>query len=67
MNSLSYELAFTSNGDAVNTMILGKDIETWLVYTLIFLGFTLISFLWVWFRALFRDVNSGKSIKQPWE
>ena len=62
-----YEFGFSTNADAVNILIFGKDIQTWLIYTLVFLGFTAIGFLSVWMTAFFRDLKSGKALKQPWD
>tara|TARA_Y100001968_G_C19333052_1_gene705331 strand:+ start:164 stop:355 length:192 start_codon:yes stop_codon:yes gene_type:complete len=60
-------IAFTSNADAANTLIFGKDIQTWLVYTLIFFGITSFSFVWVWFAGLLKDRQSGKPLDKFWE
>ena len=59
--------AFTSNADASNGLVFGKHIENWLVYTLIFLGLTSISFVWTWVKGIMNDKNSGDFFKQPWE
>ena len=67
MSFVLYEFGFSTNADAVNILIFGKDIQTWLIYTLVFLGFTAIGFLSVWMRAFFRDLRSGKPVKQPWD
>ncbi len=67
MSFVFNELAFTTNADATNILIFGKDIETWLIYTLFFLGFTSIAFLWVWLSSAIRDLRSGKTVKPPWE
>ena len=58
---------FISNADAQDSLILGRDINTWLIYVLIFLGLTFFGFAWVWFSGLIIEKKSGKSIKQPWE
>lgn len=47
-----YPFAFTSNADAVNTLIFGRDMETWLIYTLIFLGITFLSFVGTWLTGI---------------
>ena len=62
-----YHFSFTNNADAVNLLIFGRDMETWLIYTLFFLGFTSIAFLWVWLSSAIRDLRSGKTVKPPWE
>ena len=49
---LFYLLGFTSNADATNLLFLGKGIETWLNYTLLFFGLTSIAFAWVWLSGL---------------
>ena len=58
---------FISNADAQNSLIFGKDINTWLIYVLIFLGLTFFGFAWVWLSGLIFENKSGKSIKQPWD
>ena len=58
---------FTSNQDAKNSLFLGIDINTWLIYVLIFLGLTFLAFSWVWLSGFLVERESGKSIKQPWE
>tara|TARA_Y100001968_G_scaffold316190_1_gene343704 strand:- start:5211 stop:5396 length:186 start_codon:yes stop_codon:yes gene_type:complete len=60
-------LAFSSNADVPNVLILGRDIETWLLYTLLFLGVTSIAFLWVWISGFIHEQRSGKSIQNPWD
>tara|TARA_Y100001968_G_C19099534_1_gene591792 strand:- start:178 stop:375 length:198 start_codon:yes stop_codon:yes gene_type:complete len=45
---LFFFLGFTSNQDATNFLLLGKSIDEWLVYTLIFFGLTSLGFAWVW-------------------
>tara|TARA_Y100001968_G_C19016768_1_gene553201 strand:+ start:160 stop:369 length:210 start_codon:yes stop_codon:yes gene_type:complete len=58
---------FTSNNDVQNSLILGRDINTWLIYVLIFFGLTFIAFSWVWLSGFVSESKSGKSMKQPWE
>ena len=58
---------FLSNNDAQNILIFGKDINTWLIYVLIFFGLTFLAFAWVWMTGFVLERQSGKSIKQPWE
>ena len=67
MISLFYQIAFTTNADAANKLIFGKHIQTWLIYTLIFLGLSSIGFLSVWVKAFVRDRKTGQSFKQPWD
>tara|TARA_Y100001968_G_scaffold324970_1_gene365413 strand:- start:636 stop:830 length:195 start_codon:yes stop_codon:yes gene_type:complete len=64
---LFYSLAFTNNADAVDTLILGRDMETWLIYTLIFLGITFLSFAGTWLTGILINKNSDSSIKHPLE
>ena len=60
-------LVFVSNADAENFLILGRDINTWLIYVLIFFGLTFLGFAWVWLSGLIIEKKSGKSMKQPWD
>ena len=64
---LNFYFIFISNQDVQNSLILGRDIDTWLIYVLIFFGLTSLAFGWVWFAGFLRERQSGKSIKQPWE
>ena len=59
--------AFTSNHDVQNLLIFGNNIDTWLIYVLIFFGLSSFAFISVWFIGLFVERQSGQSIKQPWE
>ena len=59
--------SFSSNADIADALIFGKNIETWLIYTLVLLGLMLISYLAIWGIGLIRDKKSGKVIKQPWD
>ena len=58
---------FTSNHDVQDLLIFGHNIDTWLIYILIFFGLTSVAFVSVWFIGFFSERQSGKSIKQPWE
>ena len=58
---------FTTNNDVQNLLILGHDIDAWLIYVLIFFGLTSLAFVSVWFIGFLAERESGKSIKQPWE
>ncbi len=58
---------FTSNHDVQNLLILGRNIDTWLIYIVIFFGLTSFAFVLVWFLGFLTERQSGKSIKQPWE
>ena len=66
-NFLLFYFIFTSNQDVQNALIFGRDINTWLIYVLIFFGLTFLAFAWVWFTGFLIERQSGKSIKQPWE
>ena len=58
---------FTSNHDLQDLLIFGQNIDTWLIYVLIFFGLSSFAFVSVWFVGLLVERQSGKSIKQPWE
>ncbi len=58
---------FTSNLDVQDLLIFGHNIDTWLIYVLIFFGLTSLAFVSVWFIGFLAERQSGKSIKQPWE
>ena len=58
---------FTSNDDVQDLLIFGHNIDTWLIYVLIFFGLSSFAFVSVWFLGLLVERQSGKSIKQPWE
>ena len=58
---------FTSNHDVQNLLIFGHNIETWLIYVLIFFGLTSLAFVSVWFIGFLAERRSGNSVKQPWE
>ena len=58
---------FISNADVKNSLVFGKDMNTWLIYVLIFFGLTCFGFAWVWFAGVITEQKAGKSIKQPWE
>ncbi len=67
LNYLHSYFMFTSNNDIKDLLIFGHNIDTWLIYVLVFLGLTSLAFVSVWFIGLLRERQSGKSIKQPWE
>ena len=58
---------FTSNHDVQDLLIFGHNIDTWLIYVLIFFGLSSFAFVSVWFLGLLVERQSGNSIKQPWE
>ena len=64
---LPFHFLFTSNHDVQNLLIFGKNIETWLLYVLVFLGLTSLAFVFVWLIGFVAERQSGQSIKQPWE
>ena len=66
-NLLLTYFIFTSNQDIQDLLIFGHDIDTWLIYVLIFLGLTALAFVLVWLIGFLAESQSGKSIKQPWE
>jgi len=59
--------SFTSNHDVQDLLIFGHNIDTWLIYVLIFFGLSSFGFVSVWFIGLFFERQSGKSFKQPWD
>ncbi len=67
MNFLPIYFIFTSNNDVQDLLVFGHNIDTWLIYVLIFLGLSSFAFVSVWFVGLFVERQFGKSIKQPWE
>ncbi len=58
---------FTSNHDVQDLLIFGHNIDTWLIYVLIFFGLSSLAFVSVWFIGLIVERQSGNSLKQPWE
>ena len=58
---------FTSNHDVQDLLIFGHNIDTWLIYVLIFFGLSSFAFNSVWFIGLLVERQSGKSLKQPWD
>ena len=58
---------FTSNNDVKDLLIFGHNIESWLIYVLIFFGLTSLAFVFVWLIGFLAESQSGNSIKQPWE
>ena len=67
INFLHVYFIFTSNNDIQDLLIFGHNIDTWLIYVLIFFGLTSLAFVAVWLIGFFDESQSGKSIKQPWE
>ena len=66
-NFLNAYFIFTSNNDINDLLIFGHNIDTWLIYVVIFFGLTSLAFISVWFIGFLVESQSGKSIKQPWE
>ena len=60
-------LIFTSNQDVEDLLIFGQNIETWLIYVVVFFGLTSLAFVLVWLIGFVTESQSGQSIKQPWE
>jgi len=58
---------FTTNNDVQDLLIFGHNIDTWLIYVLIFFGLTSFAFVSVWLIGFLAEAQSGKSVKQPWE
>ena len=58
---------FTTNNDVEEILIFGQNIDTWLIYVLIFFGLTSLAFVFVWLVGFLTEMKSGKSVKQPWE
>jgi len=67
MKSLHVYFLFTSNHDAQDLLIFGHNIDTWLIYVLIFFGLSSLAFISVWLIGLLFERQSEKSVKQPWE
>ena len=67
LKSLAFYFLFTSNHDLQDLLIFGRNIETWLIFVLIFFGLTSLAFLFVWIIGFLAESQSEKSIKQPWE
>tara|TARA_B100000700_G_scaffold38557_1_gene38489 strand:- start:382 stop:591 length:210 start_codon:yes stop_codon:yes gene_type:complete len=67
LNFLHLYFIFTTNSDVQDFLIFGHNIDTWLIYVLIFFGLTSFAFILVWLIGFLAESQSGKSIKQPWE
>ena len=67
MNFLPIYFIFTSNNDVQDLLVFGHNIDTWLIYVLIFLGLSSFAFVSVWLIGLLLERQAGKPIKQPWE
>ena len=65
LNIFHLYFIFTSNHDLKDLLIFGQNIDTWLIYVLIFFGLTSLAFVSVWFIGFLAESQSGKSIKQP--
>ena len=66
-NFLNAYFIFTSNNDVKDLLIFGHNIDTWLIYVLIFFGLSSVAFVSVWFIGLLVERQSGKWPKQPWD
>tara|TARA_Y100001968_G_scaffold145207_1_gene132686 strand:- start:304 stop:513 length:210 start_codon:yes stop_codon:yes gene_type:complete len=58
---------FTTNNDVQDLLIFGQNIDSWLIYVLVFFGLTSFAFVLVWLIGFWSESQSGKSFKQPWE
>ena len=58
---------FTANNDVQDLLIFGQNIDAWLVYVVVFFGFTSLAFVLVWIKGFLTESRVGKSTKQPWE
>tara|TARA_B100000700_G_C14472163_1_gene591145 strand:- start:181 stop:390 length:210 start_codon:yes stop_codon:yes gene_type:complete len=65
--STNHFFIFTTNNDLQDLLIFGHNIDSWLIYVLVFFGFTSLAFVLVWLTGFLAESQSGKSIKQPWE
>ena len=55
---------FTTNNDVQDLLIFGHNIDSWLIYVLIFFGLTSLGFVSVWLIGFLNESRqSGKSIK----
>tara|TARA_B100000945_G_scaffold135046_1_gene107756 strand:+ start:390 stop:590 length:201 start_codon:yes stop_codon:yes gene_type:complete len=63
----NFYFIFTTNNDVQDLLIFGHNIDSWLIYVLIFFGLTSLVFVSVWFIGFLAESQSGESIKQPWE
>jgi len=62
-----YFFIFTTNNDVQDLLIFGHNIDSWLVYVLVFFGLTSLAFVLVWLKGFLAESQSGKSVRQPWE
>ncbi len=67
VSAYHFYFIFTRNKDVHDLLILGHNIDSWLIYVLIFFGLSSLAFVLVWLIGFLADSQSGKSIKQPWE
>ncbi len=51
----------------MNDVVFGKEMGTWLIYAVIFFGFSFLAFVFVWIIDFLQDRQAGKSIDKPWE
>ena len=49
---------FTTNNDVQALLVFGHNIDTWLIYVLIFFGLTSIAFVFVWFLGFLGERKS---------
>ncbi len=67
LNFSLFYFIFIANKDAQDLLIFGHNIDTWLIYVLIFFVLTSLGFVSVWLKGFLVERKSGNSIKQPWE
>tara|TARA_B100000965_G_scaffold93252_1_gene76061 strand:+ start:1490 stop:1699 length:210 start_codon:yes stop_codon:yes gene_type:complete len=63
----NYFFIFTTNNDVQDLLIFGHNIDSWLIYVLVFFGITSLAFVLVWLIGFFSESQSRNSVKQPWE
>ena len=63
LNTLFFYFIFSSNHDAQDFLLLGHDIDTWLIYVLVFFGATSLAFVSVWLLGFLSEKQSEKSMK----
>jgi len=67
MFAFLYFIAFVSNADVSPQLVFGKDMNTWLLFTLLFLGLTMLGFGWVWLIGFIRERDNSDSTQSPSE
>ena len=62
-----YLIGFSTNADISNQLVFGKDMNTWLIYVLVFLTVSGLAFSWVWIMGFLSSRAEGNSVRQPWD